>query len=182
MMKILFTTIIALTTSVARGFMPSSTKPVTKTFNFNGDIEPTGYFDPLHLTDNTSEETLKYLREAEIHHGRIAMVSSLILPVLDYVNKDELSINVLSKSNEQVNQACLFYMLIYEFARMSKLYKSPTEKLFALKDNVQPGYLNTYVPFDEDKSNKELSNGRLAMLGVLGYMAQELVTQQKVLF
>ena len=181
-MKFFTTAIIALTTSVTRGFIPSSTKPVTKTFNFNGDIAPTGYFDPLHLTDNTSEETLKYLREAELHHGRIAMISSLILPALDYVNKDELAINVLSKSNEQVNQACLFYMLIYEYARMVKLYKSPKDKLFSLKDNVQPGYLNTYVPFNEDKANKELSNGRLAMLGVLGYMVQELFTQQKVLF
>ena len=77
-------------------------KPKTSTFNFNGDIAPTGFFDPLRVTENSDERTLKYMREAELHHGRIAMVSSLILPTLDILNKDELAVNVLAKGGSKL--------------------------------------------------------------------------------
>lgn len=167
------------------GFQPKSmtgiTKPVTKTFNFNGDIAPMGYFDPLCLTGNMKESNLKYVREAELHHGRVAMVASLMLPTLDYFYKDDLAINVFSKDHGDLNTLGLVYMAIFEFIRMKMLYKNPKEKLFELKDNVQPGMLiQSYVPFDEERANKELSNGRLAMIGALGYIVQELVTGEKI--
>jgi hypothetical protein len=71
-------------------------------------------------------------------------------------------------------------MSLFEFSRMRTLYKNPKDRLFELKDDVQPGTLNPYVLFDETSSNKELSNGRLAMIGVVGYIVQELITQEKV--
>ena len=86
----------------------ASIKPKTETFKFYGDIEPLGFFDPLMVTKNLKEKDLKYIREAELHHGRVAMISALILPLLDYVNKDELAVNVLYKSNDMINEACLF--------------------------------------------------------------------------
>tara|TARA_A100001015_G_C15018912_1_gene726964 strand:+ start:429 stop:959 length:531 start_codon:yes stop_codon:yes gene_type:complete len=172
------TIFVTLMTS-AVAFSPM-VKPKTTTFNFNGDIAPTGFFDPLRVTENSDERTLKYMREAELHHGRIAMVSSLILPTLDLLNKDELAINVLAKGGSEINNSCLFSMALFEFARMARVYKNPFDRVFEIKDNVQPGQLNPYYSFNETKANKELSNGRLAMLAVVGYMAQELLTGDKI--
>ena len=156
-----------------------NSKPKTS-FNFNGDIAPLGFFDPLQITQNSDESTLKYLRESELHHGRIAMIANLMLPSIDYFNKDDLAIDYFSKNHGEFNVVGLIYMAIFELSRMLTIYKPPNEKLFQLKENVQPGMLNTYVPFDENMSNIELSNGRLAMVGALGYIVQELITQQKI--
>ena len=110
------------------------------------------------------------------------MISAVILPLLDYVNKDELAINMLYKSNDVINGACLTSMAMFELSRMVSVYKSPREKLFEIRDDVEPGQLNPYFKASksENISNKELANGRLAMMGVLGYLVQELVTQQKI--
>ena len=121
--------------------------------------------------------------EAELHHGRIAMIASIMLPSIDYFSPEpqDLAIDYFSKNHGEFNMLGLAYMSIFEFARMLTLYKSPNKRIFELKDNVQPGMINTYVPFDENMSNVELSNGRLAMIGALGYIAQELITQQKII-
>ena len=47
---------------------------------------------------------------------------------------------------------CLFAMGMFEFSRMVSLYKLPREKLFRLKESIQPGKLNPY--FDINKKIK----------------------------
>ena len=159
-----------------------TTKPQPSNFEFYGDIEPTGFFDPLQVTANADDKTLQYMREAELHHGRIAMTSVIILPVLDKLYPDELAINALSHSGSGLNEAALASMGLFELSRMTSLYKAPRERLFELKDNAQPGQLNPYYKLNVVQANKELSNGRLAMIGVFLYMLQEFTTNQKVLF
>ena len=159
---------------------PVSIKPKTS-FNFNGDIPPLGFFDPLRIAQNHKDSYIRHLREAELHHSRIAMIANSMLSFIDYFNKDDLAINYFSKTHDEFNKIGLFYMIFFEFTRLLILYKTPSEGLLQFKDNIQPGILNTYIPFDEDMSNVELSNGRLAMIGVIGYIAQEFVTQQKVI-
>ncbi len=160
----------------------TTNKPSTSTFEFYGDIEPVGFFDPLQITTNCEEKTLKYMREAEIHHGRIAMVASLLLPLIDHIETDKLAINALSQSGSLLNNVALGSMGFFELARMTSIYKPPREGLFELKNDSQPGQLNPYMKLDVNRANKELSNGRLAMIGVMGYMVQELVSNEKIFY
>ena len=58
-----------------------------------GAIEPLGFWDPLHLSDNSDMRIMNYIREAELQHGRIAMLSMVIMPTLDIFDKSDLAIN-----------------------------------------------------------------------------------------
>jgi len=40
-----------------------------------GALPPVGFFDPLGFADKADEQTLKRYREAEITHGRVAMLA-----------------------------------------------------------------------------------------------------------
>ena len=165
----------------------SSTKPSTN-FKFNGDTQPLGFFDPLKLTSKMDESLIKYTREAELQHGRIAMLSSLILPVVDIYNKalgsSDLAIYKLSSS--PIITQSLFFMVItfIEYSRIKMNYQNPFsgEKSFKLKEDVEPGRYLFFTEPSDRLTNVELNNGRLAMIGVIGYIVQELVTSRQVIF
>ena len=162
---------------------PTFVKP--KTFIYAGDIAPMGYFDPLKITKNIKEDDVKYLREAELQHSRVAMLSFVSLVALDAFN-DDLAINQLSNLNLEQQFPYWFGVFCAEFARMFVGWENPfvsEENKFSLKDSYQPGNIFGYSDdsYSIEMLNKELSNGRLAMLGTIGYMAQELVQHKAIL-
>ena len=73
-------------------------KPKVSSFKYEGDIAPLNYFDPLKLNSETNfkENRVKYWREAELQHGRAAMLGAVALPFLEATNPGTLSINYLS--------------------------------------------------------------------------------------
>lgn len=64
----------------SNGFATSHKSPATKATikmiaeNFPGQTAPFGFFDPIGFSNAVDEKNLKLWREAEIKHGRIAMV------------------------------------------------------------------------------------------------------------
>ena len=174
------TIIMALMTlSSVHGF--NSIKPNTN-FKYVGDTKPIGYFDPMRITSSSPKELIKYVREGELQHGRAAMIGFISLLTSELLT-DDLGVNALSSESLMNQFPFWFSVALFEFARMKAGWKNPftkNGKAFKLEDDYQPGNV---LSLDEDKYsdellNKELNNGRLAMIGTLGVIAQELVTGQ----
>ena len=163
-------------------FVPN-TKPTTKTFKYVGDIAPVNYFDPLKICTGPSvkESQVKYFREAELQHGRLAMLGAVALPAIEYFQEDGLAINYLSNMDLNMQSPFWLGMFLYEYARMTCGWSNPflsSGKKFTLKDDYQPGNV---LKLDTDnvseaRYNRELSNGRLAMLACAHIIGSELAT------
>lgn len=147
-------------------------------------------FDPLNCA--TDIGTLKKYREAEIKHGRIAMLASVGWPLSEiyhpYLSKlsnkmDLLSLNgkapsLLNGGLDKINP--VFFMAIIVFAAtvesvaLNKEYNNAT-----IPGDIGFDPLKLYVDKDpktkRDLELKELNNGRLAMLAITYYALSEFV-------
>ena len=105
------------------------------------------------------------------------MLSIVILQFLDNVDKSTLAINQVSSLPLPSQFGFLFAFGYMEFIRLKQFQDfRQGGDVFTMREDAIPGN-----PFKTKSSrflqNAELNNGRLAMFGALGYMAQELATQ-----
>ena len=178
-MKIIASLLLATMTLVS-GFQP----PLVE----NAGITPpfTKKFDPLGFSNNVPEIEFSRLREAELKHGRWAMISATSIPLLE-THSSEPAIHAYDKLPPTTQYAIAAIILMGEFATMLRGYENPFTKgspyAFKLRNDYQPGDLGLSIYSSEDKgfkmmADRELNNGRLAMLGALGMIVQELVTNK----
>ena len=159
------------------GFLSSTVKDVV----IAGSTEPLPEFDPLQLS-TISKRRLVFFREAELKHGRLAMVSALTIPFMEMLT-NKPGVFEFQHLPADVQVGIISCMFIAEFSSMFYGWKNPLDAPFTLKEDYQPGDLgfNIYSDLSDDSSldllNKELNNGRLAMIGTLGMIGQELVTK-----
>jgi len=158
------------------------------------------YFDPLGFTKGKSESELKRFREAEVTHSRVAMLAMLGFmfqealldrPLFFKEGLGAIEGPAIYHFQEVSERFPLFWLAtipffaFHENLRARKGWQDPTKggDLFGMKDDYEPGDLN-FDPFgaypidskgQQAMKNKELNNGRLAMLGVAGLAAQELI-------
>jgi hypothetical protein len=123
-----------------------------------------------------------FLREAELKHGRLAMVSTILLPLMEQ-SSDKPGIYFF-QDYPMFIQLGLSFMFISEFSSIIRGWQNPLIKPFSLKEDYQPGDFGLKLGVNDEslgeQMDKELNNGRLAMIGILGMMAQELVTKQQL--
>ena len=166
---------------------------VANAFNFGyldrtpilaGETKPLDFFDPLGFSKDKTITEKMFLREAELKHGRLGMISALSIPLTEQITHRP-AIYELS-NNVDLFYIILAVMMATETTFMVNGWENPftTNKFFQLKDTYQPGDLgftdikDFSTPKNMGLLNKELNNGRLAMIASLGMITQELVTNQ----
>lgn len=143
-----------------------------------GITPPVGFFDPLGLSKGKDDSTMAMYREAELKHGRVAMAACLgwyitasgVHPAFD----SKLSSDPLEAAAQLPTVGWLQFVLgcgaIEWLAQQVKArpgYQAG-DLLGAAYwvDNSDEGWV--------DYQNKEINNGRLAMLAIMGIITQDL--------
>jgi hypothetical protein len=218
----MFRTIVTLSAlASAAAFSPMPLKSGLKSKSIKmaaedmvGSLAPVGFFDPLQLSAGKSDGELKKIREAELKHGRVAMVAALGILIgenpMGILNNNPLFDGKITgpaifqfQQADDINSffwvGVLFSIALVEVQNILTGWDSPAETqakpnswskgVAELKDD----YINGDLGFDplglmptdsaafDEMRTKELQNGRLAMLGVAGIVAQELVNGKGVI-
>jgi hypothetical protein len=180
----------------AAAFAPSTSS--TKSFALNaaedmaGALAPMGFFDPAGIAGRADEKELQRYREAEVTHGRVAMLAVVGFLVGEAVEGSSFlfdsqitgpAISHLAQVPAPFWAILTASIMVAELKRASVGWMEPNVALFTLRDEYTPGDIG-FDPLGLKPSNsnelktvmtKELQNGRLAMLAVAGFVAQELV-------
>eukprot|EP00984_Skeletonema_dohrnii_P004817 scaffold1694_cov122-Skeletonema_dohrnii-CCMP3373.AAC.7 len=192
----------------AAAFAPAQTGARSTSLNafsaedLPGALAPMGFFDPLGFAEKADEATLKRYREAEVTHGRVAMLAVIGFFVGEAVEGSSflfdasISGPAISHPGQVPGGWDALIIAGIGFAELQRAktgFVDPSETAFD-----QPGALNVdYYPGDigfdplglkpEDPEEldimitKELQNGRLAMLAAAGFLAQEAVDGKGIL-
>ena len=160
-----------------------------------GISAPFGFFDPAGFTNDQTVDEIKRLQEAEIVHGRVAMLAAAgflvgesgFHPLFDG-SIQGLAINQFQQVPAGFEAAVTLAIGIAEAGRASKGWVEPGSGLFKLRENYQPGNLGwdplglkpTDAPGLKEMQTKEINNGRLAMLAIAAFVVQEEISGQTI--
>lgn len=201
----------AFTPAARMASRPASALKMSFAEDLPGKTGPLGFFDPAGFSQRVSDgEVIKY-REAELKHGRVAMLACLGILTGEAVEfstplfGDKLVGPAIYQFQEADSLtgfgfAAFIITLIgtietYGIRRgwetkEEAIARDPSGKTTA---QLVPGYINGDLDFDplglkpkEDAAfalmqTKEINNGRLAMIGAAGMLVQELVTGKGIL-
>lgn len=165
-------------------FAPVSLTPTTtsleswKDDTVVGITAPVGYFDPLGLSMGKSDEVMSLYREAELKHGRVAMAACLGWYITAAGVHPAFNSQLSSNPLEAAQQLPLVGWLQFVLG-------CGAIEWLAWQIKQRPGYRAgdvfgaSYWVDDSDDGwvdyqNKEINNGRLAMVAFMGILYQTL--------
>jgi len=163
--------------------------------NIPGALPPVGLFDPLGFAAKANDATLLRYREAEVTHGRVAMLAAVGFLVGEKVEGSSFLFDaqVSGPAITHLGQVPTVFWLILAVAigageqfRAEVAFVDPKDVPDAEAGLMRADHFPGDIGFDplglkpEDPEEfeimvtKELQHGRLAMLAAAGFMAQEL--------
>lgn len=163
-------------------------------------------FDPLNLSEGKTLDEIKYWREAELQHCRAAMLAVVGFLVteepIEYhplFEANEKDIGPAIRHLDEVRAVSPFFFEVLaliigglELNRALSGWNAPTAETIAGSETLKADYFPGDIGFDPlglkpkdgesflEMHTKELQNGRLAMLAVGGFVAQELVNGEEI--
>jgi hypothetical protein len=167
-----------------------------------GITGPIGFFDPLGFcsADDVTEGKIKFYREVELKHGRVGMLASLGFIVGENFhplfggNIDVPSYLAFQQTPLQTFWPAVVFLIaipeifaVFTFETPA-LFGNKGGMVWSLKSEYECGDLGFdplgLKPTDPaelmEMQNKELNNGRLAMIAAAGMIVQELATGEKL--
>jgi len=166
--------------------LPFAPRPKLLDGSFPGDVG----FDPFSFAGN-DKESLTYMREAEIKHGRLAMLAAAGWPIAElWDSKIAAAFGLPSALTASGSSPSLlnggldkieieYWVFVVALAGLVEL--SAADRLEEMKAKYIPGDcgfdpLNLF-PTDKkeqfEMQTKEIKHGRIAMMAVLGFVVQE---------
>lgn len=159
--------------------------------NAPGVLAPLGYFDPAGFSKDGDQAKFNRYRAIEIKHGRIAMLAMTHVFVTHFVKLPGLlsSSSNIAFSDVPSGLAALKVVPPVGWLQIL-LFQSALELNAPQKDDRAPGDVQPDAAtfpklekYDEAGAlaiqNKELSNGRLAMMAIAGTWASDYLTGSK---
>jgi hypothetical protein len=165
--------------------MPPTVDEVPEWMKGTGGPRPEDFFDPAGLARGASEEKLLELRAQEIKHGRTAMLAVLgwfhtsagVHYIGDAAARTTVSDNSLISATQVPFAAWLqifFTLMCFEWM-FTYVVKPPKNRPWDLL-GWTPVIADENYPDWKETQLRELNNGRLAMIGFVGLVAQDLYT------
>ena len=160
-----------------------------------GITAPLGFFDPVGFSSMASDGQAKFLREAEIKHGRVAMLASLGFVVGEQFHPMwggqidvPAAIAWQETPLENVNILVMLVVGIHEVISVFTFNSPFGGELWSIRSDYRSGDLGWdplgLKPEDAaglaDMQTKEINNGRLAMIGIAGMVGQELASNNRL--
>lgn len=166
-----------------------------------GITEPLGFWDPLGFSEGKADGRLRFYREVELKHGRVAMLAALGFLVGEQFHP-LFGGGIDSPAYRAFQETPLetFWPLVVAAIAIPEIYSvftfvDPAESKSLAKGEqwliredheagdfgFDPLNLKPEDPAElKEMQTKELNNGRLAMIAAAGMIAQELATGQKL--
>merc|ERR1719152_230569 len=164
-----------------------------------GITGPLGFFDPLGFCADDAEKPategkIRFYREVELKHCRVAMLAALGFPLAEqfhplFATDDAPSFSAFQQTPLQTFwPAVVFAIAIPEIYSVFTFQSPAGNEPWSIRLDHQPGDLGFdplgLKPTDPEEfktmQTKELNNGRLAMIAIAGMVVQEGITGAKL--